>query len=232
MDSKPEGTKMNNVKVNLMPLAIKNFSLQYERVLTKRLSVAMGFRLMPNTGLPLQNTFLNLLASEEPDAVSTIANLKVSNMAITPELRLYLGKKGYGRGFYFAPYYRYASFKSSELPFNYQNNMGETNTIKLNGKITTHTGGIMMGAQWFLGDYVSLDWWIGGLHFGANKGVFNGTASVPLTAEEQADLKATIDGFELPVGTITSTVNAQGATINLSGPWAGVRAGLSIGFRF
>lgn len=231
-NEKPEGTKMNNVKLNLMPLAIKNFSFQYERVITKRFSAAIGVRFMPNSGLPIKNTFIDLVGAADPNAAATIDNLKVSNFAITPEVRLYVGKKGYGRGFYIAPYYRYAVFKSAELPFTYENSAAQSNTIKLNGKINTNTGGLIFGAQWFLGKYISLDWWILGGHFGANKGVFTGKASIPLTPEEQADLKASIDAFELPFGNKTAIVNAQGATINFNGPWAGVRAGLSIGFRF
>lgn len=229
---KPEGTKMNNIKLNVLPLAIKNFSLQYERVITKRFSAAVGLRFMPNSGLPIKNTFIDLVGAADPNAAATIDNLKVSNFAITPEARFYVGKKGYGRGFYIAPYYRFAVFKSAEVPITYENSAAQSNTIKLNGKITTHTGGLMFGAQWFLGQYISLDWWIGGGHFGANKGSFSGKASIPLTPEEQADIKAEIDAFELPFGNKTAIVNAQGATVNFNGPWAGIRGGLTIGFRF
>lgn len=231
-DSKPEGTKMNIVKLNLPALVLKNFSFQYERILNKRFSASLGIRVMPNTGLPLKNTFTNIADVTDSNATATINNLKVSNFAITPEFRYYVGKKGYGRGFYIAPYYRYASFKSDELPFEYTDVNDVTQTIKLGGKITSNSGGLMFGAQWFLGKYVTLDWWILGAHYGANKGTFTGTTSTPLTTDEQNDIKTAIDDFDLPFGTKTSVVNANGATINFSGPWAGARGALTIGIRF
>lgn len=228
----PEGTKMNILKLNIPALALTNFSLQYERVITKRFSAAMGIRFMPNTGLPFKNSFVNAAGTSDPDAEALIRSLKVNNFAITPEVRFYVGKKGYGRGFYIAPYYRFASFKSDDLPINYTNSSNQTNTITLKGNIKANSAGILFGAQWHLGGAVTLDWWILGANYGSGKGTFTGIASTALTTEEQADLKTTIDNFTLPVGTKTSVVNANGATINISGPWAGVRAGLAIGFRF
>ncbi len=225
--------KMNIVKMNLLPAAlIKNFSFQYERVITKHFSIALGARFMPNTGIPFKDRIIAIADVADPDAANAINNFKMSNFAITPELRLYLSKKGYGRGFYIAPYYRYASFKSDELPIGYTDDNNQQQTITLKGDIKTNSGGLMIGAQWFLGKVVTLDWWIGGAHYGSNKGVFTGISSKALTVDEQAEIKQTIDDFSLPVGTIKSTVNANGATVNLSGPWVGIRGGLTLGIRF
>lgn len=226
------GQKMNMIKFNLMGIALKNYSFQYERVMNKHISLALGVRFMPNGSLPMKDKIIELADITDPDAISTFNQLKVSNTAITPEIRFYLSKKGYGRGFYIAPYYRYASFKSDELPFEYTNASNQTNTINMKGDIKTHSGGLMFGAQWFLGKSVTLDWWIVGAHYGSNKGLFTGIATIPLSAAEQADLKQTIDDIDLPFGTKTSVVNANGATINLSGPWGGARAGLTLGIRF
>ena len=228
-----EKRKMNIVKVNILPaLFIKNFSFQYERVVSKHFSIALGARFMPNTGIPFKDRIIAIADVTDPDASNAINNFKMSNFAITPELRLYLSKKGYGRGFYIAPYYRYASFKSDELPIGYTDDSNQEQTITLKGDIKTNSAGLMFGAQWFLGKTITLDWWIIGGHYGANKGTFVGTTTMTLSAQEQADIKQAIDDFELPVGTITSTVTANGATVNLSGPWAGIRGGLTLGFRF
>lgn len=224
--------KMNMIKFNLMGIALKNYSFQYERVMNKHISLALGVRFMPNGSLPMKDKIIELADITDPDAVSTFNKLKVSNTAITPEIRFYLSKKGYGRGFYIAPYYRYASFKSDELPFDYTNASNQTNTINMKGDIKTHSGGLMFGAQWFLGKSVTLDWWIVGAHYGSNKGTFVGTTTTKLSTEEKADLQATLDDLSIPVGTLKSVVSDYGATINLSGPWAGVRAGLTLGIRF
>lgn len=111
--------KMNIVKVNLMALALKNYSFQYERVLTKKISIAVGVRTMPTGSLPFQDIFIDQFGDDDPDVESTIRDVKIGNFALTPEVRFYLNKKGYGRGFYIAPYYRFAKFKSEELPIDY-----------------------------------------------------------------------------------------------------------------
>ena len=224
--------KMNIVKVNLMAIALKNYSFQYERVLTKKISIALGVRTMPTGSLPFQNTFADQLAEDDPDLAANIKDLKVGNFAITPEVRFYLNKKGYGRGFYIAPYYRFAKFNSEELPITYDGDGNTTKNIKLKGDMTTHSGGLMIGAQWHLGKVVTLDWWIVGAHYGTSNGTLNGTPSSPLSANEQTDIKNTIEALDLPLTKITAEVSANNIKAIIDGPWGGVRAGLSIGIRF
>ncbi|MBP6686866.1 MAG: hypothetical protein KA160_03325, partial [Lacibacter sp.] len=127
--------KMNIVKVNLMALGLKNYSFQYERVLSKHVSVALGVRTMPMNGLPLKSTIIDIVGEDDPQITQTINDLKVGNFAITPEVRFYLSKKGYGRGFYVAPYYRYATFKAEQVSIEYESGPSSTNTIKLNGDV-------------------------------------------------------------------------------------------------
>ena len=224
--------KKNIVKVNLMALGLKNYSFQYERILTKKISVAVGVRTMPTGSLPFQDIFVDQFADGDPDLESNIRSLKVGNFAITPEVRFYLSKKGYGRGFYIAPYYRYAKFKSEEFPVDYESGPSTTNTIKLKGDVATHSGGLMFGAQWHLGKVVTLDWWIIGAHYGSSNGTLNGIPSTPLTDQEQQNIRDEIAAFDLPLTKITTEVNANSVTAIIDGPWAGVRGGLTIGIRF
>ena len=52
---------MNIIKVNLTALVLKNYSFQYERILNRKFSAAIGFRTMPTGKLPLLDwTTLNL----------------------------------------------------------------------------------------------------------------------------------------------------------------------------
>ena len=85
----------------------------------------------------------------------------MGNYAITPEARFYLGK-GYGKGLYIAVFYRHASYTIDHLPIDYDND----HSLALSGKLTANTGGIMLGAQWALGKYMCIDWWIFGPHYG------------------------------------------------------------------
>lgn len=222
--------KMNIFKVNLTALPLKNFSIQYERVLQKKISVALNIRFMPSGDLPFKNS-LNDAANGDPDIEKAINNAQMGNFSITPEFRFYPGKSGYGRGFYIAPYYRYAKFTADAIPIDYTA-LTTTKTITLKGDLTTHTGGLMIGAQWFLGKYVTLDWWILGAHYGAGNGSFVGTPSAPFNTLEQDDIRQTIESIDLPVGNIKAEVTSNAAKAIFDGPWGGLRGALTIGIRF
>lgn len=227
---KERASKMNIFKVNIISPFLKNYSFQYERILKKKISVALGIRFMPTGALPLKKTFLEL-ADGDADLEKTINNARIGNFALTPELRWYVGKKGYGKGFYIAPYYRFATFKAEALPFEYDGGTG-VKTASLAGDVTTHSGGIMFGSQWFLGKSITLDWWILGTHYGKSNGTFTGTPSSPFTPAEQADIKQEIEAIDLPAGKITAVITANSAKAIIDGPWAGLRGGITLGIRF
>jgi len=222
-------SKQNLVKVNVLALPLKTLSLQYERLLTRKISVGLGFSNMPKGSIPFKNLFKSLVDDE--DTKEQLENLKTSNLTITPEVRFYLGKGNY-QGFYIAPYARYTHFTAS-LPYNYDDN-GTTKTINLDGKVNAFTGGVMFGAQWKLSKIVYLDWWIVGGAYGTSKGDLIGTTSTALTPDEQNALQESLDDLkeDLPLVKINSTVNDHGAKVHVDGPWANLRAGLSVGIRF
>ena len=195
---------LNFIKLNLTAIAIKNYSIQYERLLNKSISIAVSLRDMPATSLPFKHLILKAVNDDE-DAKRAIENVRISNFAFTPEVRFYLGKKGYGRGFYIAPFYRYANFKATNLTFNYTNILNQESSIDLAGKLTSNTGGLLFGTQWQLGKHMCLDWWIFGPHYGAGKGTFTGVASKPLTQEEQNDLRQKLEDLDVPL--TNKTVN-------------------------
>jgi len=221
----------NAIKINLTGLLLKNYSFQYERILNRKISLAVSFRTMPETTIPFKNTIIDL-TDNDPDAKDVLESLKLSNTAITPEVRFYLSKKGFGRGFYIAPFYRYASFKASNVKFSYTNTLNTESDILLAGKVTAHTGGLLFGSQWTIGKHICLDFWILGPHYGSGKGNFTGTTSTPMTPAEQNDLRQELEDFDIPLTDKTVTVTANGATVKLDGPWGGIRSGISLGIRF
>lgn len=223
-------TGLNLVKVNLTALPLKNFSFQYERPIAKKISAAIGLRLMPQGNLPFSSSIEKMIDDEE--AWEYIGKLEISNFAITPELRFYMGKEAL-RGFYIAPFVRYANY-SAKMPFSFEyedaNNVTQEEDIPLSGNISSFTGGFMIGSQWKLSKLVYLDWWIMGPHYGSSKGNISGKKT--LSPEEQDGLRDGlgdlddlffVDGYE---------VNSSGARVNIKGPWGGVRAGIALGFRF
>jgi hypothetical protein len=230
-EPKGKTEKLNFIKVNLTSIALKNYSVQYERALNRKISFAVAFRTMPSSSLPFKNAIVDAVGDDDPDTKKTVETFKMSNFAITPEVRFYMSKKGYGRGFYIAPFYRYAKYKTNTLSFDYEGN-STSGTINLTGNLTTNTGGLLLGSQWALGKHLCLDWWILGPHYGSGSGEFVGTSSKPLTQEEQNDLRQSLEDLDIPLTDKTVSVNASGATFKLDGPWAGIRAGFSLGVRF
>ncbi len=220
------GEKMNIVKTNVTAYAFRNINLTYERAFNKWFSISAGFGTMPMGGVPFLNTIVK-------DADKEFTDMQVSNTNFTIETRFYLGS-GYGHGFYFAPYYRNTSFKAHNLIYHFQdsNNLDQTATIS--GKANGNSVGLLMGTQLFLGkkDNWVLDLWIIGGHYGSGKGDFTGKSSKPLTQADQDELKQSIQDVQIPFVKYTVTTDSNGAYVKIDGPWAGIRSGISLGYRF
>ena len=227
-NEKIDGTtrKNNIIKLNLPALAFKTISVQYERAIAKKMTVAGTFRYMPEGSIPLKSTVIEL--ADDPKLERQLNNFEIGNMAFIPEVRFYVGKKGAFHGFYLAPFASIARY-SSNLLFEFDDN-GTTETIPLSGDVNAFTGGLMLGAQWKLSKAVYLDWWILGPNYGKSKGDLTGKKS--LSASEQQALRDELAGLDSPLTDFTYDVNANGATINFNGPWAGVRSGICIGINF
>jgi len=222
--------KKNNVKISLTSLAFKNFQFQYERSLSKRIGVVIGYSFIPKGSVPFKSQ-INDLVSDDPDSQDMFANAELGYNAITPEVRFYLGE-GYGKGFYIAPFYRHLQYDITGVNFTYTNQLSGKDDIDMGGKLSANTFGLQFGAQFNLGKHLILDWWIAGPHYGTSKGDFVGASDRTLTQFEQDELQKELDKIELPLSDVNAKANANGATINISGPWGGIRSGLSLGYRF
>ncbi len=216
----------NVVKINLPALALKNVTIQYERAVAKKVTVAGTFRIMPKGSIPLKSTFINM--ADDPEVERQINNLNIGNVAFMPEVRYYFSKKGAFRGFYLGLFASIAKY-DADVPIEYDNN-GKTELIPMTGKINTFTGGLMIGSQFRLSNRVYLDWWILGPNYGSSKGDLTGKKTMDAT--EQQDLRDELADLDIPLTEFTYNVNSTGATMNFKGPWAGLRSGLCIGFRF
>lgn len=213
------------LKVNLLSLPLRNFSLAYEYKIGRKVTAGLGVRVMPKGGLPLQSAISN--AIDNPDAERQLDNFKTGNVAFTPEVRFYMGKQAM-RGFYLAPFARISSY-TAEMPFEFDVN-NTTQTMPLSGKLNTFTGGLLIGAQWKLGGKVYLDWWMLGPQYGSSNGLLDGKRA--LNSQEQQELRNQLQDIEIPFAETTTTVDSNGARLDIKGPWAGLRAGLCLGVRF
>lgn len=222
--------KKNILKINITSLPIANYHFQFERVLSKKISFALGYRSMPLGGVPFKDNIVSATGGDA-DMQKTLDQLLISNSAITPELRWYPGKKGYGRGFYIAPFARLGKFHGEGVKIEFSKTGGGTDNISLSGDLSSTTFGLMFGAQWSLGKRLCLDWQIIGPHYGSGSGALKGATSFTLGTLEQNSIRDALSNVNIPLTTATSEVSSNSVKLNLSGPWAGVRAGLSLGFK-
>jgi hypothetical protein len=222
-------SRKNLVKISLTSLAFRNYQFQYERVLNKTFSLSLSYAMIPNGEVPLKSLAEEYL--DDPQFVNIIASTNMEYTGITPELRIYLGK-GYGKGFYLAPFYRSSKYTFKNLPFDYDIDAGGTRTLNTNGSIKGNSFGLLLGTQFNLGNRIVLDWWILGPHYGSSTGNLEGIASQPLSTTEQSSLSSELIDIDIPLVDIENEVSAQGAKISIDSAWAGIRAGFSLGFRF
>jgi hypothetical protein len=152
-------------------------------------------------------------------------------------MRFYLGQHHGARGFYVAVYGRYSQydFDINELEYVIEIETGDepifqTNHADINGKFNTITGGLMLGAQWRVNQWVYLDWWILGAAYGRAKGKI--AAISTLSSDEEEALNKELVDSEIPLGRYTISDGKGSDILSFKGPWAGVRAGLSCGVRF
>lgn len=213
------------VKINLLSLPLRNYSLGYEYKIGNKITAGLGFRFMPNGKLPMLSSIKKIV--DDTELSKQLDNVSMSNTAISPEIRFYLGKQAM-RGFYLAPFSRISSYKLA-VPIEFEVN-SVVKSIPMNGDLKTFTAGLQIGAQWKLAGRVYLDWWILGPQYGSAKGSISGTKT--LTADEQASIKAELESLEIANVETTTTVNGNGARLEMKGPWAGLRAGLNLGIRF
>lgn len=222
--------KKNIIKTNVTAFAFRNVNLSYERAIKKWLSINVGMGVVPSGGVPFLKSFIG-----DEDQQFTDLNVGLTNITIEP--RFYLGQ-GYGKGFYFAPYYRYSSLNANDFVYNYKyedpNGNVQEIPLDVSGKTSANSAGLMVGAQFFLGknDSWVLDWWIAGAHYGSGKGDFVAKSRFALNQDQQNQLQNDINNLDVPVIDYTVTTNTNGANVNVDGPWAGLRTGLSVGYRF
>ena len=220
-------TKRNLVKMNVTGLLFKNFQFAYERTFTKMFGLQVSYGFIPAGEIPFIKQFI------KDDEVS---NIKLGGSNFTIEPRIYLGK-GYGHGFYLAPYYRYSHYNVDNFVYDYTpDNSSSSNNIpvQFTGKTNANSAGLMIGAQWLLGktDKWVLDVWFIGAHYGGATGTIDGRSSRVLTPSEQAQLQKDLENLDIPLVDYKVQTNANGASISLDSNWLGIRSGLSFGYRF
>lgn len=222
----------NVIRWNIGSLALKNYHFTYERVIAKRVTLSLSYRTMPKGDVPFKSQLEKAIESDDIN----FSNFQMGNTAWTVEGRIYLGKGGM-RGFYIAPYLRFANFDlSTPVKYTYTSTSGPTTGQTFNkeanflGKVKSTSPGLMIGWQIQLASKFVLDLQLLGGHYGTSKGDLN--FATTLNSDEQNALNQSLKDIKADPFKFTYTVNGSGAQIKTDGPWAGVRANIGIGFRF
>jgi hypothetical protein len=222
-----ENVGKNMGKINLSSFAWKAISVQYERQVTRRVTVAVGYSKIPTSNIPFKSFIERQI--DNPDV--KVGDFRLGTSIFTPEVRYYVGKKGAFKGFYLAPYARFGSYKI-DGPVEYTSSTNVRRSAMFSGRLTTAMGGLMIGSSFTLPKKnLYLDWWIIGASFGGGDGFLS--AVTPLTKDEQTSIKNTINNIELPSTRLYSQVDEKGATVTTTGKMVGLRGfGINIGYRF
>lgn len=228
----------NIVKTNLSTLALNNYSLTYERLLTRKISASLGWRYMPTTNMTktaLTKEVMKYFEDGEDGMSEQLDQLKMGGNAITAEVRFYTGRRPGAKGFYAGLYGRYSSFKY-DYPYDFEDPAGEVTRVPFKGKSSGIGGGIILGGQFNIHKRIVVDLFIIGGHYGSFSGKVDGLTDLSdLDAQDKADLKEELESL-IQIGdkkNITANVSDDGIRADVSMPFVGLRGlGLTIGFAF
>lgn len=221
------------VKFNVSGAVFKNYTAQYERIISKNSSITFSASMSPNAPLPFKQALLNRF-SDNVDAVRAINTTLFTKYIGTLEYRFYLAGHA-PTGWYLAPFVRYINM-TIDQDYTYTDLKGVLHSPHLKAQFNAGGAGVLLGYQWMFGKRVGLDLWLLGPFYGTNiKANFVGNDPLwqQLTAEDITNIRRDITSTKLPGYTAVDKINLPTIEAILEGPYYGVRAfGLALSYRF
>ena len=227
------GPTKHVLKINVPPLLFNVYSVQYEHPFLRNFSwcVQAGY----SNGLSL-GTYINRVMDSKQnillDKIKSNMNLKelytTQSLYLTPEVRVYISRKGAPKGFYLAPYLR-LSRSMMNAKFIYKDSNNVEKSILFSGHINGFNPGIMVGYQKVLLRHIVIDFWFGGVQFGSSTATL--TANGDYTGVEKQGVTDFIQN-NMKYGSATANFNNSNASIDYKGKSASYRLGLCVGFCF
>jgi hypothetical protein len=223
----------NILKINLYSLLVKNYSLSFERLISRKISLQLSYRYGPYAYWV--NNLVGRKIVKHGIGDPKYYGFQVSNNAVTTDLRFYLGRKEGMRGLFLGLYGRYATFDADNLDFNYVTEAERIYSVPLVINSKGIAGGIIVGRQWIIKKRITLEC-ISGVQYGKLNGSLISNKDLSSLSEiEKNDLKDNIAEMFIILNKNylpTLTVNNTGVNGKISGPFIGIRSALSIGFAF
>lgn len=221
------------VKFNISGAVFKNYTAQYERIISKNSSITFSAGVSLNAPLPFKQALINRF-SDNADAVRAINTTLFTKYVGTLEYRFYLAGHA-PTGWYLAPFVRYLNM-TIDQDYTYTDLKGVLHRPNLKAQFNAGGAGVLLGYQWMLGKRIGLDLWLLGPFYGTNvKADFVGNDPLwqQLTAKDIQNIRRDINSVELPGYTVTDKINLPTIEALLEGPYYGVRAfGLALSYRF
>jgi hypothetical protein len=230
----------NNIKVNLTSLYMKNYSIAFERSLTRKISVQLAYRHEPYSTVWKKDRIKELATSAldlDDETIADIDDTKYISNAVTAEMRFYTSKKDGARGFYISLYGRYSSYDMNLPIFRFYADNGIYYNMPVEAAVNGLGGGILFGSQWWIAKRVSIDLSILGGHYGRLGGKLEISEDLSeFTDNDRNQVRAELDDkYMIGDKTILKNiqVTSQGIEAKVKGPFLGARLmALHIGFLF
>ena len=217
----------NNIKLGLGGIAMGDYSLNYERLITPKSAINANFGYSNLKWGLVPVAYMSDILSNISSEVNL--NQVKSGLHSSIDYRFYAGKKDNLRGIYFAPYVRYWDYNFV------MDDVIDDTKFDINTKVWSLGFGFQMGYQWLRSDKISIDWYFLGfgaewLNTSAAYVTQNGAAFNYSTIED--DVRGVFDGFTFIEKRLTTEPVDDKLKINLPVWLPGVKTGISIGYAF
>lgn len=228
------------VKTNLLGYTVGSYSISAERILTKRLSLQVGFSKLGEKSLGDMVGIKEISEKYLPEA-------KIASQSMSVDLRFYLSRRGYGHGFYLQPYFRHENhtFSGAKIETSRDLPAGmpkEYHPYTASHQIKSNSFGLSLGTQWLIGSKknIVIDWTILGLHYsGSAKSQFTALSPVAVDSQKVEEFKSDISKLaeesnlsELKDLKFEVAQDGSSVKTEIKHPYLFLRSSLSIGFRF
>jgi hypothetical protein len=228
----------NLVKINLSPVILNSYVMQYERVIKKRQSLGISFGISPKASLPLKQLLINRYGSNT-DARDAIEATRYNKYNLTLEYRFYTGNQNAPSGFYLAPFLRYVRINLDEN-YRFTTVDKSEHLANLKGDLRGVGAGLLAGYQWIITNHFGIDFWIAGPFYGPKMVAdFRGFDPVGnLSAGDQAELERRIEnlhilGYKIDANVSQNTGGPTSVDVKMRGPYYGIRAlGINMVYHF
>lgn len=223
----------NNFKINILSPFIHNYSASFERLISKKISVQLGYRYAPYSYLI--DNIIGKKIVKQGIGDPRYYGFETSNYAVTGDIRWYLGKKEGMRGLFIGLYGRFVVFSADNKDYNYVTKPENVYNVPLVTNFNGLAGGIIVGRQWIIKKRITIEY-LSGFHYGKLNGSLTSKKDLSgLSDEEKNNLKANISEIFLIFDKnylSNFMVTDDGINGNISGPFIGIRSAISIGLIF